>query len=203
VLADFANTTGDSVFDGALRAALAIQLEQSPFLKIMDDRAVRAGLQFMGRSPDERVSSQVAREICERAGDKAMIGGAIASLGTAYAITLESADCHTGETLAREQAQAENKEHVLKAVATAAIGLRARLGESLSSIQKLNYIPEQATTASLEAFKAYALGRRREIRACGWRRSPFISTRRSWIPILPWLMRVWRRCIATSARGNG
>ncbi len=158
VLADFANTTGDAVFDGALRQALAIQLEQSPFLKIMDDREVRAGLRFMGKSPDEHVNSQVAREICERAGDKATIAGSIAGLGKSYLITLEAATCQTGETLAREQAEAPDKEHVIKALAVAANGLRAKLGESLSSIQKLSHVPEQVTTASLEAFQAYALG---------------------------------------------
>src|SRR5712691_1642301 len=158
VLADFANTTGDAVFDGALRQALAIQLEQSPFLKIMDDREVRSGLRFMGKSPDERVTSQIAREICERAGDKATIGGSIASLGKAFVVTLEATNCHTGETLAREQTEAEDKEHVLKALATAANSLRAKLGESLASIQKLNYFFQQATTSSLEAFQAYGLG---------------------------------------------
>jgi len=158
VLADFANTTGDSMFDGALRAALSIQLEQSPFLKIMDDRTMRSGLVFAGRSPDERISSQLAREICEREGDKAMISGAINALGKAYAISIEAANCHTGETLAREQVEAEDKEHVLRAVATAATGLRAKLGESLASIQKLNYNFERATTRSLEAFQAYGLG---------------------------------------------
>ncbi len=158
VMADFANTTGDAVFDGALRQALAIQLEQSPFLKIMDDREVRNGLQFMGRSPDERVTSQIAREICERAGDRATIAGSIGSLGKAYVIALEATNCHTGETLAREQAEAATKEEVLKAVATAANNLRAKLGESLASIQKLNYFFQQATTSSLEAFQAYGLG---------------------------------------------
>ncbi len=158
VLADFANTTGDSMFDGALRTALSIQLEQSPFLKIMDDRTMRAGLVFMGRSPEERITSQVAREICEREADKAMLSGAIASLGKTYAISLEATNCRTGETLAREQVEAEDKEHVLKAVGTAAMRLRAKLGESLASIQKMNYNFERATTASLEAFQAYGLG---------------------------------------------
>ncbi len=158
VLADFTNTTGDSMFDGALRTALSIQLEQSPFLKIMDDRTMRAGLVFMGRSPNDRITSQVAREICEREGDKAMLSGAIASLGKTYVISLEAANCRTGETLAREQAEAEDKEHVLKAVGMAASKLRATLGESLASIQKMNYNFERATTASLEAFQAYGLG---------------------------------------------
>jgi hypothetical protein len=93
VLADLANTTGEAVFDGALKPALAIQLEQSPFLKIMDEREVRAALRFMGRSPDERVTAQIAREICEREGNKAMISGSIAALGQAYVITLEAANC--------------------------------------------------------------------------------------------------------------
>ena len=158
VLADFANTTGDSMFDGALRTALSIQLEQSPFLKIMDDRTMRAGLVFMGRSPNERITSQVAREICEREGDKAMLSGAIASLGKTYVISLEAVNCRSGETLAREQAEAEDKEHVLKAVGTVATKLRGTLGESLASIQKMNYSFERATTASLEAFQSYGLG---------------------------------------------
>jgi serine/threonine protein kinase/Flp pilus assembly protein TadD len=158
VMADFANTTGEPVFDGALRQALAIQLEQSPFLKIMDDREVHTGLQFMGRSQNERITSDIAREICERAGDKATIAGSIGSLGKSYVITLEATNCHTGENLAREQAQADDKEHVLKAVATAATNLRGKLGESLASIQKLNYFFQQATTSSLEAFQAYGLG---------------------------------------------
>ena len=158
VLADFTNTTGDAVFDGALRQALAIQLEQSPFLKIMDDREVRSGLRFMGRSPDERVTSALAREICERAGDKATISGSVSNLGKAYVIALEATNCHTGETLAREQAESPDKEHVLKALATAATSVRGKLGESLASIQKLNYFFDQATTSSLEAFQSYAVG---------------------------------------------
>jgi len=124
----------------------------------MDDREVRSGLQFMGRKPDERVTGAVAREICERAGDKATIGASIASLGKAYVISLEATNCHTGETLASEQAQAGSKEDVLRAVATAANQLRAKLGESLASIQKLNHSFDQATTSSLEAFQAYRLG---------------------------------------------
>jgi tetratricopeptide (TPR) repeat protein len=158
VLADFANTTGDTVFDGALRQALAIQLEQSPFLKIMDDREVRNGLRFMGRPPDGRITNAVAREICERAADKATIGDAISSLGSSYIVTLEANNCHTGEALAREQSEAPSKEGVLKALANAANSLRGKLGESLASIQKVNYFFEQATTSSLEAFQSYALG---------------------------------------------
>jgi eukaryotic-like serine/threonine-protein kinase len=159
VLADFTNTTGDTVFDGTLREALAVQLEQSPFLKILGDEQVRQDLRFMGRSAGERITNQAAREICQRENEKAMIGGSIASLGKTYAITLQATNCQTGESLACEQVEAEDKEHVLRAVATAATKMRAKLGESLSSIQKLAVPSEQVTTTSLDAFQAYALGR--------------------------------------------
>jgi tetratricopeptide (TPR) repeat protein len=158
VLADFNNTTGDSVFDGALKQAAAIQFEQSPFLKIKPDGEIRQALKLTGRSSDERLTHQIAREICERDGHKAMIAGSIASLGKTYVVTLEAVNCSSGETLAREQAVADDKEHVLKALSEAASNLRGKLGESLASIQKLNYEFKQATTASLEAFKAYSLG---------------------------------------------
>ncbi len=157
VLADFTNTTGDAEFDGALRQALAFELEQSPFLKIMDDEEVNQTLQLMGRAPGERITNDIAHEVCVREGQKATIGGSIASLGKTYAIALQAINCQTGATLAREQAEAEDKEHVLKAVAKGATGMRAKLGESLSSIEKLNR-PRDVTTPSLEAFKAYALG---------------------------------------------
>jgi serine/threonine protein kinase/tetratricopeptide (TPR) repeat protein len=157
ILADFTNTTGDTVFDGTLREALAAQLEQSPFLKILGDEQMRQDLSFMGLSARERITNQIGREICQREGEKAMIGGAIASLGKTYAITLQATNCRTGEALAREQVEAEDKEHVLRAVATAATRMRAKLGESLDSIEKLAVSSEQVTTTSLEAFQAYAL----------------------------------------------
>jgi tetratricopeptide (TPR) repeat protein len=159
VLADFTNSTGDAVFDGTLREALAVQLEQSPFLKVLGDAPVRQSLGLMGRSTKERVTNDIAREICQREGEKATIGGSIASLGKTYAITLQATNCQTGEALAREQVEAEDKEHVLRAVATAATRMRAKLGESLASIQKLDVPNQQVTTTSLEAFQAYALGR--------------------------------------------
>jgi serine/threonine protein kinase/tetratricopeptide (TPR) repeat protein len=162
VLADFTNTTGETVFDGTLREALAVQLEQSPFLKILSDGQVRQDLRFMGHPAGERITNQVAREICQREGEKAMIGGAIVSLGKSYAITLQATNCQTGETLAREQVEAGDKEHVLRAVATATARMRAKLGESLASIQKLAGPSEQVTTMSLDAFQAYALGRRQQ-----------------------------------------
>ncbi len=165
VLADFTNSTGDSVFDVTLREALAAQLEKSPFLKILSDDQVREGLRLMGREPREPITSQVAREVCQRGRQKAMIGGSIASLGRIYAITLRATDCQSGDTLAREQTETEDKEHVLRAVAAVASQLRARLGESLSSIQTIDRRDNlQVTTPSLEAFQAYALGREQDNR---------------------------------------
>ena len=159
VLADFTNTTGDAVFDVTLREALAVQLEQSPFLKVLGDEHVRQDLRLMGRSARERITNQVAREICQREGEKAMIGGSIAGLGKTYAIALQATNCQSGDTLAREQTEAADKDHVLRAVATAAKGMRAKLGESLASIEKLDVPNQQVTTTSLDAFQAYALGR--------------------------------------------
>ncbi len=162
VLADFTNTTGDPVFDGTLREALAVQLEQSPFLKVLGGEQVRQDLRLMGRAPGERITTQLAREICQREGEKALIGGSIASLGKTYAITLQATNCQTGEGLAHEQVEAQDKEHVLRALAAATTRIRARLGESLASIQKLAVPSDDVTTTSLEAFQAYALGRKQQ-----------------------------------------
>lgn len=163
VLAEFSNTTGDGVFDTTLREALAAQLEESPFLKVMSDDQMRQDLDLMARPAGERVTNPIARQICLREGSKAIIGGAIASLGRAYGITLQATECQSGDTLAREQAEAEDREHVLRALATAATKMRARLGESLNSIQKLDRRDNvQVTTPSLEAFQAYALGREQD-----------------------------------------
>ncbi len=158
VLADFVNTTGDPVFDGTLKQALAVQLEQSPFLNIFPEERVRETLRYMGRSPDERVTSAIAREICQREGIKAMLTGSIASLGSHYVITLDAVNSRTGDSLGREQVEAESKEQVLAALGRAATKLRARLGESLSSIQKFDTPVEGATTSSLEALKSFSLG---------------------------------------------
>ncbi|MBI4481367.1 MAG: protein kinase [Acidobacteria bacterium] len=158
LLADFVNTTGEPVFDGTLKQALAVQLEQSPFLNIFPEERVREMLRYMGRSPDERVTQAVAREICERQGIKAMLAGSVAGLGRDYVITLHAVNCATGDSLARDQVQAESREEVLKALGRAASRLRGELGESLGSIQKLDTPIEQATTSSLEALKAFSLG---------------------------------------------
>lgn len=159
VLADFTNTTGDTVFDGTLREALSVQFDQSPFLKTMPDSQLRQALQRMGRPANERITNAVAEEICQREGLKATIGGAIASLGQSYAITLQATNCQNGDSIAREQAEAPDKDHVLQAVATAAQTMRAKLGESLSSIQKVSQTEnDKVTTSSIEAFEAYSMG---------------------------------------------
>jgi eukaryotic-like serine/threonine-protein kinase len=156
LLADFVNTTGDAVFDGTLKQALAVQLEQSPYLNIVPDQTVRKVLQFMGRGKDERVTGSVAREICEREHIKAMLSGSIATLGSQYVVALDATNCATGDSLAREQITAATKEAVLPAVGKAASSLRGKLGESLASIRQFDTPVTEATTSSLEALKAYA-----------------------------------------------
>ncbi len=158
LLADFINTTGEPVFDGTLKQALAVQLGQSPFLNIFPDERVNQTLRFMGHSPNERISKDIAKEICERQGIKAMIVGSIASLGSHYVVTLEAINAHAGDSIAREQAEADSKEQVLKALGKAASQLREKLGESLNSIKKFDAPIEQATTSSLEALKAFSQG---------------------------------------------
>ena len=159
ILAEFTNNTGDPVFDRTLRDALAVQLEQSPLLKVLGDEQVRHDLRLIGRSPDDRVTDQVARDICLREAQKATIGGAIASLGTTYAITLQATNCQTGEPIAREQVEAAGKEQVLDAIARAARGMREKLGESLVTIATpRESVNLQVTTTSLEAFQAYSRG---------------------------------------------
>ena len=165
LIADFANTTGDPVFDGTLKQALAVQLGQSPFLNIYSDERVREALRFMGRPPDERVTKDIAREICQRQGLKAMLAGSVSSLGSHYVITLDAVNAQSGESIAREQVEANSKEEVLSSLGKAALVMREKLGESLSSIKKHDVPIEQATTSSLEALKAYAMGN--EARAKG------------------------------------
>ncbi len=158
LIADFTNTTGETVFDGTLKQALAVQLGQSPYLNIYPDERVNEALRFMGRAPNERISRDTAKEICERQGIKAMIVGSIASLGSHYIVTLEAINAHEGDSLAREQSEADSKEQVLKALGIATLQLREKLGESLTSIKKFDAPIEQATTSSLEALKAFSQG---------------------------------------------
>jgi eukaryotic-like serine/threonine-protein kinase len=158
VVADFINKTGDPVFDTTLNQALRVQLGQSPVLDIISQQHLRQSLQFLGRKQDEPITPQIAREIGEREGGKAILIGTIAPLGKAYVITLDAQNATNGDDIASEEATAPDKEHVLDALNQVATGMRAKLGESLSSIQRLNAPYGQATTPSLEAFRAYALG---------------------------------------------
>ncbi len=158
LVTDFVNTAGDPVFDGTLKQALAIQLEQSPFLNVVPDDRVRQALGLMGQSADARVTAAVGREICEREGIKAMLTGSIAALGSHYVITLEAVNARTGGAIAREQVEAESKEKVLTALGQATTRLRAKLGESMGSIQAYDAPIERATTSSLEALKSFTTG---------------------------------------------
>jgi Flp pilus assembly protein TadD len=158
LVTDFVNTTADPVFDGTLKKALAVDLEQSPYLNVFPEQKVRQTLQFMGRTPDERITGDVGREICQRVGIKAMLNGSIANMGSQYVITLDAVNAGTGESLAREEVQASSKESVLNSLHEAGSSLRKKLGESLASVQKYDKPLSEATTSSLEALKAFSLG---------------------------------------------
>jgi serine/threonine protein kinase len=160
VLADFDNKTGDPVFDDTLKQALAVDLEQSPFLNILSDRKVAATLRLMDRSPDQPLIGEAARELCQRVGSKAMLAGSISALGNNYVIGLNAVNCVTGDALVKQQVEARSKEQVLTALSKAATNMRGKLGESLTSLQKFATPLEEATTSSLEALKAYSAGRR-------------------------------------------
>ena len=158
VLADFANTTGDTVFDDTLKQALAVDLGQSPFLNIISESKVSQTLRQMTRSPNERLTRELAQEVCQRAGSKAYLAGSIAALGNDYVIGLQALNCTNGDVLAREQVTATAKEQVLPSLGQAASKLRSELGESLATVQKFDVPLAQATTSSLEALKAYTVG---------------------------------------------
>jgi tetratricopeptide (TPR) repeat protein len=158
LLADFDNTTGDVDFDGPLKQGLRVQLAQSPYLNIFPEERARETLGLMERTHDEKITRDVGREICQRRGIKVLLVGSIASLGRNYVITLEAINSQSGEAIAQQQTEAEGKEQVLKALGRAATSMREKLGESLASIRKFDAPIEQATTASLEAFKDYTVG---------------------------------------------
>ncbi|MFY9527606.1 MAG: protein kinase, partial [Candidatus Acidiferrales bacterium] len=160
VLSDFANSTGDAVFDDTLKTALSVSLRQSPFLNVLSDSEVAKTLQQMTRPVSTKLTPEVARELCQRAGSKAYLAGAIGSLGSEYVLELKAANCQNGDTLAQEQVTAASKEKVLDALGEAASKLRGELGESLATVQKFDVPLEQATTSSLEALKAYSLGQK-------------------------------------------
>jgi serine/threonine protein kinase/tetratricopeptide (TPR) repeat protein len=159
VLADFTNTTGESVFDSTLKQALAIQLEQSPYLNVLADQRVRATLKLMDRPPDTRLTNEVAREVCLRTNSKALMTGSIESVGSHYLIGLRAVDCQTGDTLASAKAEAGNRDGVLKQLGDAGDEVREKLGESLASVQGHSKPIDQATTSSLEALQAFTEGR--------------------------------------------
>jgi eukaryotic-like serine/threonine-protein kinase len=158
VLADFANSTGDSVFDDTLKQALTVALNQSPFLNVLAENKVAATLKLMARPVNSPLTPEVARELCQRAGSKAYIAGSIANLGSEYVLGLKAVNCQSGDVLAQEQVTASAKEKVLDAVGQAAAKLRGELGESLATVQKFDVPLMEATTSSLEALKAYSLG---------------------------------------------
>ena len=158
VLADFTNTTGNTVFDGTLRQGLSVQLEQSPFLSIISDQQIQQTLSQMGQPADAKLTPPIARELCQRAGSTAVIDGSIGQIGTQYLLTLKAVNCESGRSLASTEAQASDQNHVLDALGKMSVDLRNKLGESLSTVQKFDTPLEQATTPSLEALKAYSSG---------------------------------------------
>jgi eukaryotic-like serine/threonine-protein kinase len=158
VLADFSNTTGDTVFDDTLKQALAIQLEQSPFLNVLSGEKVNATLQLMNQNVHDRMTQEVAREVCLRTNSKAMLAGSIGAVGSHYLIGLKAVNCQNGDTLASAEAEAAGRDDVLRALGTAGNQLRQKLGESLASVQKFGRPLDQVTTSSLEALKAYSQG---------------------------------------------
>jgi Tfp pilus assembly protein PilF len=159
VLADFANRTGDPVFDDTLRQGLAVQLEQSPFLSLVSERRIQQTLRLMGQSPDKSITPEIARELCQRAGSVAALDGSIASLGKQYVLELRAVNCNTGDTMVREEATAEGKEQVLNALSRSAGKLREKLGESIVTAEKFDTPLDQVTTPSLDALQAYSRGR--------------------------------------------
>jgi tetratricopeptide (TPR) repeat protein len=159
VLADFANRTSDPVFDETLRQGLAVQLEQSPFLSLVSERRIQQTLRLMGQSPDKSITPEIARELCQRAGSVAALDGSIASLGRQYVLELRAVNCHTGDTVAREEATADGKEQVLKALSQAVGKMREKLGESIATAEKFDTPLDQVTTSSLDALQAFSRGR--------------------------------------------
>jgi eukaryotic-like serine/threonine-protein kinase len=158
VLTDFANSTGDAIFDDSLKTALTVSLRQSPFLNVLPDSEVARTLQLMSQPASIKLTPEVARDLCQRAGSKAYISGAIASLGGEYVLGLKAVNCQSGDLLAQEQVTAASREKVLNTLGAAASRLRGELGESLATVQKLDVPLSEATTSSLEALKAYSLG---------------------------------------------
>jgi len=159
VLSDFVNTTGESVFDGTLKQAMSIQLEQSPALKVLSDSRVNSTLRLMNRQPGEPLTSDLAQEVCQRSQSKAVLEGSIGKVGTHYLIGLKAVNCETGDILASTEAEATNRDSVLRQLGEAGNRMREQLGDSLVSVKRFNRPLEEVTTSSLEALKAYSIGR--------------------------------------------
>jgi eukaryotic-like serine/threonine-protein kinase len=157
VIADFTNTTGDPVFDGTLRQGLSAQLEQSPFLNLLSDQRITQTLSLMAQPKDARLTHELAGEVCQRTASAAALDGSISQIGTQYLLTLKAVNCSNGESLASTEAQASDKNHVLDALGKMASEIRRKLGESLASVQKYDEPPDNVTTPSLDALKAYTL----------------------------------------------
>ena len=157
VLADFANRTGDSVFNGALRLGFSAQLEQSPFLNLLSDSRTAQTLALMGRAKDTPLTPELAREVCQRTASAAVLDGSIAQIGNRYLLTMRATACSTGDSIANAEAEANDKNHVLDALGKVAGAIRAKLGESLASVQKYDVPPENVSTSSLEALHSYSL----------------------------------------------
>jgi eukaryotic-like serine/threonine-protein kinase len=158
VLADFTNTTGDTVFDGTLRPGLSVQLQQSPFLSIISDQQIQQTLRMMNQKPDSKLTPEIARELCQRTGSAAVLDGSIAQIGSRYLLTVKAVNCASGESLASTEAQASDKNHVRDALGKTASEMRSKLGESLSTVQKFDAPLIQVTTSSQEALQAYTSG---------------------------------------------
>jgi serine/threonine protein kinase/tetratricopeptide (TPR) repeat protein len=175
VLADFDNKTGDPVFDDTLRQGMAVQLEQSPFLRLVSDQRIQQTLRLMAQPPDVRLTPAIAREVCERTAGTAVLDGSIASLGSQYVLGLRAVNCRSGDTLAEEQAQAAKKEDVLNVLSQIASKFRTRVGESLSTVERHNTPLVEATTPSLEALKAYSQARKVEFSSGSVAAVPFFK----------------------------
>jgi eukaryotic-like serine/threonine-protein kinase len=175
VLADFSNETNDSIFDHTLRQGLSVQLEQSPFLSIVSDQQIQQTLKLMGQKPEIKLTTDLARELCQRAGSAAVLSGSIAQIGARYSIVLKATNCASGELIASTEAEAVDKDRILAALGTATSQIRTKLGESLSSVEKLSTPLEQATTPSLEALQAYSLARKQGERGAPADAIPFLN----------------------------
>ena len=200
VLADFTNSTGDPIFDDTLKTALSVSLQQSPFLSVLPDSTVAKTLQLMTRPASTRLTPEVTRELCQRAGSNAYIAGSIGSLGSEYVLGLKAVNCQSGDMLAQEQVTAASKEKVLDALGEAASKLRGELGESLATVQKFDVPLAEATTSSLEALKAYGLGWKARNEKGKPQPSLTINAPSSLIRILPWLTLPWETSTTVSKR---